>query len=322
MARRLPPLNALRAFEAAARHLSFVDAADELAVTPAAVSHQVKALEGHLGVTLFERLPRSLLLTEQGRILAPQLTRGFDRLAEAVARVRVDDVQTVLSVTVLPSFAVRWLLPRLAGFRRLNPGLEIEVHAQHHPVDFRRERVDVALRYGRGGWAGLHAERFLDDEVFPVCSPRLLEGPRPLLRPEDLRHHTLIHDVLTGDDEPWVTWQHWLLHFGLDDVDHRRRRTGPLRASPRPPSPFDHPPWTANNTDFQRKFCFDRLVKFSLRFGFRRGGVGGTGNPVAAPSEACGSSSSGGSRDRAPGRDDDDGIGYRRGAAGLLHTPP
>jgi LysR family glycine cleavage system transcriptional activator len=222
MARRLPPLNALRAFEAAARHLSFVDAADELAVTPAAVSHQVKALEGHLGVTLFERLPRSLLLTEQGRILAPQLTRGFDRLAEAVARVRVDDVQTVLSVTVLPSFAVRWLLPRLAGFRRLNPGLEIEVHAQHHPVDFRRERVDVALRYGRGGWAGLHAERFLDDEVFPVCSPRLLEGPRPLLRPEDLRHHTLIHDVLTGDDEPWVTWQHWLLHFGLDDVDHRR----------------------------------------------------------------------------------------------------
>jgi LysR family glycine cleavage system transcriptional activator len=222
MVRRLPPLNALRAFEAAARHLSFVDAADELAVTPAAVSHQVKALEGHLGVTLFQRLPRSLLLTEQGQILAPQLTRGFDRLAEAVARVRVDDVQTVLSVTVLPSFAVRWLLPRLAGFRRLNPGLEIEVHAQHHPVDFRRERVDVALRYGRGGWTGLYAERFLDDEVFPVCSPRLLDGPRPLLGPQDLRHHTLIHDVLTGDDEAWVTWQPWLVHFGLDDVDHRR----------------------------------------------------------------------------------------------------
>jgi LysR family glycine cleavage system transcriptional activator len=222
MARRLPPLNALRAFEAAARHLSFVDAADELAVTPAAVSHQVKALEAQLGVALFQRLPRGLELTEQGRILAPQLTRGFDRLAEAVARIRIDDVQTVLSVTVLPSFAVRWLLPRLPGFRRLNPGVEIEIHAQHHAVDFRRERVDIALRYGRGGWAGLHVERFLDDVVFPVCSPRLLEGPHPLLRPEDLRHHTLIHDVLTGDDEPWVTWQHWLQYFGLEDVDHRR----------------------------------------------------------------------------------------------------
>jgi LysR family glycine cleavage system transcriptional activator len=222
MARRLPPLNALRAFEAAARHLSFVDAADELAVTPAAVSHQVKALEAHLGVALFQRLPRGLVLTEQARILAPQLTRGFDRLAEAVARVRVDDVQTVLSVTVLPSFAVRWLLPRLAGFRRLNPGLEIEVRAQHQAVDFRGERVDIALRYGRGGWPGLHVERFLDDAVFPVCSPQLLDGPHPLRRPEDLRHHTLIHDVVTGDDEPWVTWQHWLLHFGLDDIDHRR----------------------------------------------------------------------------------------------------
>jgi LysR family transcriptional regulator, glycine cleavage system transcriptional activator len=215
-------LNALRAFEAASRHLSFVDAADELAVAPAAVSHQVKGLEAYPGVALFQRLPRGLALTEQGRILTPQLTRGFDRLAEAVARVRVDDVQTVLSVTALPAFAARWLLPRLAGFRRLNPGLEIEVHAQHQAVDFRRERVDIALRYGRGGWAGLYVERFLDDEVFPVYSPLLLEGPRPLLTPADLRHHTLIHDVLTGDDKPWIAWQHWLLHFGLEDVDHRR----------------------------------------------------------------------------------------------------
>ncbi|WP_051248792.1 transcriptional regulator GcvA [Inquilinus limosus] len=223
MARRLPPLNALRAFEAAARHLSFVDAADELAVTPAAVSHQVKALEAHLGLPLFQRLARGLVLTEQGQALAPQLTRGFDRLAEAVARVRADGGQTVLSVTVLPSFAVRWLLPRLGEFRRLNPGIEIEVQAQHQAVDFRRERVDIALRYGRGGWPGLYVERFLDDEVFPVCSPKLLrDGPNPLRRPEDLRHHTLIHDVLTGDDEPWVTWQQWLLHFGLDDVDPRR----------------------------------------------------------------------------------------------------
>ncbi|HMG50446.1 MAG TPA: transcriptional regulator GcvA [Inquilinus sp.] len=222
MVRRLPPLNALRAFEAAARHLSFVDAADELAVTPAAVSHQVKALEAHLGLALFQRLPRGLVLTEQAKVLAPQLTRGFDRLAEAVARTRGDGLQTVVSVTVLPSFAVRWLLPRLPSFRRLNPGVEIEVRAQHTPVDFRRERVDIALRYGRGGWPGLHVERFLDDEIFPVCSPALLEGPDGLRRPDDLRHHTLIHDVLTGDDEPWVTWQHWLLHFGLDDVDHRR----------------------------------------------------------------------------------------------------
>jgi LysR family glycine cleavage system transcriptional activator len=191
-------------------------------VTPAAVSHQVKALEAHLGLALFQRLPRGLVLTEQARVLAPQLTRGFDRLAEAVARTRADGLQTVVSVTVLPSFAVRWLLPRLSTFRRLNPGVEVEVRAQNQAVDFRRERVDVALRYSRGGWTGLHVERFLDDAVFPVCSPALLDGPNPLRRPEDLRHHTLIHDVVTEDDEPWVTWQQWLLHFGLDDVDYRR----------------------------------------------------------------------------------------------------
>lgn len=222
MARRLPPLNALRAFEAAARRLSFVDAADELAVTPAAISHQVKALEAHLGLALFQRLPRGLVLTEQGRGLAPQLSRGFDRLAEAVARTRADGAQAVVTVTVLPSFAVRWLLPRLAAFRRLNPGIEIEVRAQPQVLDFRRERVDVGLRYGRGIWPGLYVERFLGDEVFPVCSPALLDGPNPLRRPEDLRHHTLIHDVLTGTDEPWATWAQWLQHFGLDDVDPRR----------------------------------------------------------------------------------------------------
>lgn len=222
MARRLPPLNALRAFEAAARHLSFVAAADELAVTPAAVSHQVKALEAYLDLDLFQRLPRSLVLTEQGRLLGPLLTRGFDRLAEAVARTKADDGLVVLKTTVLPSFAVRWLLPRLPDFRRQHPGIEIEVMAQHQAVDLRRERVDMALRYGRGVWPGLHIEQFLDDEVFPVCSPRLLDGPHPLLKPDDLRHHTLIHDSLVGSAEPWVTWTPWLQHFGLDDIDHRR----------------------------------------------------------------------------------------------------
>ncbi len=229
MARRLPPLNALRAFEAAARHASFARAADELHVTPAAVSHQVKALEAILEVRLFRRLPRGLVLTEAGRAYLPGLSDGFDRLARATERLMARGRAGRLTVSVLPSFAARWLVPRLADFRRRHPDLDVHVYAATERVDFARSEVDIGLRYGRGGWPGLHAEVFLTEDVYPVCSPALRDGDPalrdgdpPLREPADLRRHTLLHDSEVNPDEPWIGWGPWLVQFGLDDIDPDR----------------------------------------------------------------------------------------------------
>jgi len=222
MARRLPPLNALRAFEAAARHASFAKAAAELHVTPAAVSHQIKALEAILEVPLFRRLPRGLVLTEAGRAYLPGLSDGLDRLAQATERLMARGRAGRLTVSVLPSFATRWLVPRLADFRRRHPDLDVHVDASTERIDFARSEVDVGLRYGRGGWPGLRAEVFLTEDVYPVCSPALRDGDPPLDEPADLRRHTLLHDSVVNADEPWIGWAPWLRLFGLDDIDPDR----------------------------------------------------------------------------------------------------
>ncbi|MCH7931217.1 MAG: transcriptional regulator GcvA [Proteobacteria bacterium] len=218
MARKLPPLNALRAFEAAARHLSVTRAAGELNVTPAAVSHQVKALEDRLGVALFRRLNRAMLLTDAGQLLLPGLRDGFDRLAEAVHRVRAHGAGNALTVSVAPSFAAKWLVPRLDRFRAAHADIEIRLDATDQLVDFAREDVDVAIRYGAGDYPGLRADRLFTDEVFPVCSPRLLEAPHPLREPADLRWHTLLHVGWATDSEFWPDWRMWLLAAGVRDV--------------------------------------------------------------------------------------------------------
>ncbi|NBC32696.1 MAG: transcriptional regulator GcvA [Alphaproteobacteria bacterium] len=222
MRRHLPPLNALRAFEAAARHLSFSRAAAELHVTPAAVSHQVKALEDWLGVRLFRRLTRGIVLTDAGHAYLPGLTDGFDRLAEVTDRVAKHATGERLRVSALPSFATRWLVPRLADFRRRHREIEVAVEAAVHMVDFVREEVDVAVRYGRGRWPGLHVELFLTEDVFPVCSPMLLTDVPPLRCPADLRHQTLLHDSWVPNDEPWMMWATWLEFFGITDIDPAR----------------------------------------------------------------------------------------------------
>jgi len=219
MSRRLPPLNALRAFEAAARHLSFSKAAEELHVTPAAISHQVKALEGHLGVELFRRLNRALLLTEAGQACLPGLREGFDHLARAVDAVQAWDTRRPLTVSTAPSFGAKWLVPRLERFRQANPGIEVRVDASPELIDFAREDVDVAVRYGTGDYPGLHVERLLVEEVYPVCSPRLLEGSRPLRVPDDLRHHTLLHVDWQQQPEAWPDWSMWLRAAGVAGVD-------------------------------------------------------------------------------------------------------
>jgi len=220
--RRLPPLNALRAFEAAARHTSFQAAAAELNVTPAAVSHQIKALEEHLGVPLFKRLNREVRLTDAGRACLPGLRDGFDRIAEAVESIRPGRGGGILTVSAAPSIAGKWLLPRIDGFRTRHPEIDVRIDAAIQTVDFSRADVDVALRYGAGRYPGLYTELLMRTEVFPVCAPELTRGKTGLKSPADLRHHTLIHEDEINPDPSCPTWAMWLRAAGVQDVDASR----------------------------------------------------------------------------------------------------
>ncbi|MFL5309480.1 MAG: transcriptional regulator GcvA [Myxococcales bacterium] len=207
----LPSLNALRAFEAAARHLSLTLAGRELHVTQSAVSHQVQNLEDELGVELFRRLPRSLRLTPAGETLAAAAREAFGRIEEAARA--VDRRPARLCVSVLPSFAARWLLPRLKRFRGTWPRLELRIHASREPCDFARDGVDVAIRYGRGGFRGLRSEELFSEEIFPVCSPRTA---RSLRSPADLRRHVLLHDEVRAAHGGWAEWLRAAGAAGID----------------------------------------------------------------------------------------------------------
>lgn len=222
---RLPSLNALRAFEAAARLGSFVRAAEELHVTPAAVSQQVRSLEDDLGMSLFRRAGRKLALTEAGRAYAPGLADGFARIQAATAAARGGArPRSNLRISVLPSFAFGWLNMRLPDFRQRYPDIDLLVDSNPRNADIRRGEADVAIRYGVGVVEeGLIAEMFLEEDVFPVCSPALLNGPKPLRRLKDIADHVLIHDLLTHPGEAWNRWDAW---FGLASI-HRTPGPGP-----------------------------------------------------------------------------------------------
>jgi len=213
MARRLPPLNALRAFEAAARHLSFTKAAEELFVTQAAISHQVKALEAWLGQPLFRRKNRNLFLTEAGQSYFGPLGMAFDEIDKSTARLNALDSSGTLTVSVLPSIAAKWLVPRMRGFREKYPDIDVRLSPSTQLTDFSREAVDVVLRYGRGDWLGMRADQFLTEDIFPVCSPDLLHGKNPLNTPDDLKRHTLLHDDYFED------WTRWCLAAGVTGID-------------------------------------------------------------------------------------------------------
>ncbi len=214
---RLPSLNALRAFEAAARLGAFARAAEELNVTAAAISQQVRALEADLGLALFNRVGRRLELTEAGRAYAPGLADGFARIQAATASVRAGArPRTSLRLSVLPSFAFGWLNARLPNFRLRYPDIDILVEANARKVDIRRGEADLAIRYGVGVVeAGLQAELFLEEDVYPVCSPALMNGPKPLRRLRDLAEHTLIHDLFLAPGEPWNGWGAWFALAGI-----------------------------------------------------------------------------------------------------------
>lgn len=219
---RLPPLNALRAFEAAARHLSFTKAAAELHVTQAAVSHQIKTLEDHLGVALFLRRNKAVILTEAAQLCLPGIRDGFKHLAGAIERIRTEDTANVLSITTTPSFAAKWLVPRLSRFRLAHPEIEVRIDASYQIVDLERDRFDLAIRYGAGEYPALRSEMLIQVSVSPVCSPRLRRGRHALRSPGDLKHHTLLHTDWRDTDQEGLDWRMWLLAAGLADVDWTR----------------------------------------------------------------------------------------------------
>ena len=222
MATRNYPLNALNAFEVAARSLSFVRAAEELHVTPAAISHQVKGLEEYLRSQLFRRLPRGLLLTDTGQTLLSELREAFARLDKAVARVREADARGPLVVSVAPAFAAKWLVPRLESFSAVHPEIDLRISASLELIDFQRDSFDAAIRLGKGQYQELVSVMLFSESVTPMCSPRLLEGSHSIRTPEDLRHHTLLHDDSLDFDPNAPKWDSWLKTAGVKSVDPLR----------------------------------------------------------------------------------------------------
>jgi LysR family glycine cleavage system transcriptional activator len=222
MKRPLPGLGAFKTFEAAARHRSFSRAAEELGVTPAAVSYLVREVEAQLRVKLFHRTSRTVHLTDAGEILNTAVAGALADIGRAVERVTGADGAPRLNVTATPSFAIKWLVPRLNRFLQLFPDVDVRVDMSRHPVDFAREEMDLGIRFGTGDYPGLQADRLLTDTVSPVCSPKLLKGKRPLRHPRDLRHHALIHVDWQGHGETWPTWQMWMMSAGLTGIDATR----------------------------------------------------------------------------------------------------
>jgi len=218
---RLPPLAPLKAFEAAARHLSFTRAAEELHVTQGAVSQQVKQLEEHLGFALFHRLPRKLTLTAEGQAFHEVVGSALRQISDKAEALKSERVTRPVTVSVVPSFAAKWLIPRLTAFRRAHPEIAVRVDADHRTVDLRANEVDLAVRFTGRPISGLHAVELFRDRVFPVCSPELVRDGRAPRRLEDLRDVVLLHDNAGVWDEAANDWEYWINAVGVEGVDAR-----------------------------------------------------------------------------------------------------
>ena len=220
MRRRLPSLNAFKAFEASARQESFTQAANELCVTQGAVSQQVKALESELGVRLFRRERQRLIITEAGRTYLEVVRDAFDRLAAGTERLLQREQSGTLTITTSPNFAAKWLVHRLGRFSETHPGIDLRVSASVQHIDFAREDIDLAIRHGDGQWPGMHVIRLCTEELFPVCSPKLLKGRGALRLLRDVKHHTLLH---TNDTNNWENWLARVdARVGVGGVDAKR----------------------------------------------------------------------------------------------------
>ena len=219
--RRLPPLNSIRAFEATARHLSFSRAADELNVTPGAVSQQVKVLEDYLNLKLFKRKNRLILLTDEAQMCLPLLSDGLDKLAQGIDTIREQSDDKPLTITVSPTFASRWLMPRLTSFHKHFPEIDVRIDASNMLVDLVNDDIDVGIRFGDGDYPGLEAEYLFSQSVIPVCHPDLIQGENKLQTPNDLKNHTLLHshDDFFFSDNTHIDWEMWLATVGAEGVD-------------------------------------------------------------------------------------------------------
>ncbi|MBU2918639.1 transcriptional regulator GcvA [Psychrosphaera sp. F3M07] len=213
MARRLPPLNSLKAFEAAARNLSFTKAAEELFVTQAAISHQIKLLEEHLSMKLFMRRNRSLLLTEEGQSYYLDIKDIFAHLYEATERLLTRGAKGSISIALTPSFAIQWLIPRLSEFSNLHPDIDVKIKAVDYDDNSLTDDVDVAIYYGLGNWQGVFTDKLYTEYLTPVCSPLLLSGEKALSEPSDLMNHTLLHDMSRNN------WKEWIKVAGVKDIN-------------------------------------------------------------------------------------------------------
>ena len=220
--RRLPPLNSIRAFEATARHLSFSKAANELNVTAGAVSQQVKVLEDYLNLKLFKRKNRMILLTDEAQICLPLLSEGLDKIAQGISTIRDQSDDKPLTITASTTFASRWLLPRLTGFHKEFPGIDVRIEASNLLADLVNDDIDVGIRFGDGNYPNLQTDHLFSQSVIPVCHPSFLEGEHKIEVPEDLKHHTLLHpgnDSFYLNDNTNIDWEMWFATVGVTDVD-------------------------------------------------------------------------------------------------------
>ncbi|MBJ7263949.1 MAG: transcriptional regulator GcvA [Burkholderiaceae bacterium] len=218
-------LNALRAFEASARHQSFSAAASELHVTPAAVGQLVRTLEEWMGMPLFMRAKNGrarLILTEAAERALPDIRAGFDRLTLGTEKLREGSISKILTVAVSPAFAAKWLLPRIDRFQAVCPDTDVRLDTNLKPVSFIAQRVDIGVRYGTGRWPGLTADKLMDEEVYPVCSPQLLREHWRLQKPRDLAQETLIHDLSMDRDTGFPSWEAWMQKAGVMNVPTMR----------------------------------------------------------------------------------------------------
>lgn len=213
MSRRLPPLNSLKVFEAAARHLSFTRAAEELFVTQAAVSHQIKSIEEFLGLKLFRRRNRSLLLTEEGQSYFLDIKDIFGAIAAATDKVLERSEKGALTISLPPSFAIQWLVPRLADFNQQEPDIDVRIKAVDSDDNFLTDDIDVAIYYGRGSWPGLRIDKLYQEFLIPLCSPSLMMSEKPLGSLADLKNHTLLHDTSRKE------WKQYVKNNGVEGIN-------------------------------------------------------------------------------------------------------
>jgi LysR family glycine cleavage system transcriptional activator len=220
MSRMLPGTRALRTLEAAGRHLNFTKAASEVGLTPAAVSYQIKEIEDQLGIVLFSRTSRTMRLTEAGGVLHDAAVEALDLLNRAANRARKAARGTAqLRVTLDATFAAKWLMPRVEGFRKRSPDIEVRFDISYELRDFDGDDVDIGVRFGSGKYPGLCADRLFENVIVPVCSPSLLTSGKPLAEPRDLMNHTLVHIDWSRQGITWPNWRMWMAAAGVEDFD-------------------------------------------------------------------------------------------------------